>query len=88
MEYKNGKMALDMLESGAMTKLMAMENSYIWMETYMKDIGLMIWHMEEVDILMLMALCMMETGFRINKKGTELSTGQMVQNTKDNSKMD
>lgn len=75
--FRNGKMELNMLASGLMTRQMVMENLFTQMETAMKDFGWMIWLMEEADTLMLMALSMMETGFKMNRMVSVLRLGLM-----------
>jgi hypothetical protein len=88
MVFKNGKTALNTLESGTLTKLMALGSYYTLMETSMKDSGWMIWLMGRGNIHMQMALSMMETGSKTNKKASVKRCGLMEPGMKETSRME
>ena len=83
MASKCGLIVPSMKASGKTTKQMAMANSYMPMEMYMRVSGRMIKHTEWVTTSTQMGQLTMENGKMINSMERELKLGPTVQSTKD-----
>jgi len=85
--YKSGPMALNMLDSGKITKPMDKEPYIMPTETFMKVNGLTIKPVDKEHIHTRMEPNTLENGKTTNKMDTELNNGLTVKSTKDSTKM-
>lgn len=81
---RSGRMAVSMKAIGYIILLMEREDLYIRMGMLILATGLMIGHMDKVNMFILMVLYIMENGKKTNKMVTGKSVGQMVLNTEGN----
>mmetsp|Transcript_33728 Transcript_33728/g.24759 ORF Transcript_33728/g.24759 Transcript_33728/m.24759 type:complete len:106 (+) Transcript_33728:490-807(+) len=81
LEYKNGKMGLNTLESGRMIKQLDLVNYYMLMVIFMRDFGLKTWLMVMEGIRMKMELYTKVDGIKTSRRGLGEKSGLTVQFT-------
>ena len=86
MANKSGKMAVNMMASGRMIRLMGMVFSSMPMATSMKALGAMIRHMAMELTSMLTVLLTSENGSKTSSMVAASKNGQMVPNMRVNTK--